>query len=94
MHVEGVADNVSLIELRTFILANQILSLFYIFNARKLKAPSPPSSRSTESVKSLLSNDFATIMLRYAHACAQKVGVENAELGVSYFRGTHSVSGL
>uniref|UniRef100_A0AC35GE89 Trafficking protein particle complex subunit 10 n=1 Tax=Panagrolaimus sp. PS1159 TaxID=55785 RepID=A0AC35GE89_9BILA len=85
MHVEGVADNVSLIELRTFLLANQILSLFYIYNSRSLKAASstPTSSGGNENNgKSILSNDFATILLRYAHACTQKIGNENIELGV------------
>uniref|UniRef100_A0A7E4V0Q6 Foie-gras_1 domain-containing protein n=1 Tax=Panagrellus redivivus TaxID=6233 RepID=A0A7E4V0Q6_PANRE len=90
MHVEGVATDVSLIELRTFILSNQLLSLFHIYNHRIAKTPPPSLDSSNETTSSadsmgtILANDFAMIVLRYSHACTQKINIEISELEIPH----------
>jgi len=83
-HVEGVAENVSLIELRTFLLANQILSFIFIYNNRRTRTASPASPRTTEATQSMLRNDFANIMLKCASCTIQNFRAEIYELGIEY----------
>uniref|UniRef100_A0AC34QRM1 Uncharacterized protein n=1 Tax=Panagrolaimus sp. JU765 TaxID=591449 RepID=A0AC34QRM1_9BILA len=83
-HVEGVPENVSLAEFRTFLLANQILSYIFVYNSRKLKTALPSLMGRSETHQTLLTNDFANILLKCVSCSIQSLKIEVYELKMKH----------
>lgn len=78
-HVEGAPENVSLIELRTFILANQVLSIISVYNSRRKDAILTPLTGRSD-----LQNEFANILLKCGFNTIQNLRDELYDLDIRH----------